>query len=295
MGDIWARALPDYLAKWKVPFILRPGWEQRSRRSGGFNSVLGIGIHHDASSTGGSPDSAYQWSCINCPTKPVGNGSLGRDGTFQLWAAGAANTMGQGGALRVSRGTIALNDGNATMFAIEAGNNGIGEPWTAAQIVNYPLLCAAVLDWATQETPGPAMSVNDIFAHWEYCQPSCPGRKIDPAGPSPWLPSPSKAPKYKDIWDMDKFRADVAKLMAPKPTPKPPHHDPTDEDNMVIYTLADYTNTWSQQGIALSPEAFNALVFQGAQVVVSDFHGQHIKSLLAASGLVEADLDPRTG
>jgi hypothetical protein len=287
MGDIWAHRLPFYLAKWGVPYLLRPGWETRSRRSGGFNSLKGIGIHHDASSKGGSADNAYRWSCFSTETPPIGNGSLGRDGTFQLWAAGAANTMGLGGALRVSRGTINLNDGNATMFAIEAGNNGIGEPWTAAQIDSYPLLCAAVLDWASHETPGPAMSVNDVFAHWEYCQPSCPGRKIDPAGPSPWLPSSKGAPKFPNVWDMDKFRASVSAVMAPKPQPTP------EEDDMVIYAFTDIANTWSQEGIHLSPEAYTELVARGARVVTSKPHPQHLKSLLYVSGLNTSDLTPR--
>ena len=296
MGTIYATKLPDYLKKWKMPYMLRPGWATRSRRSGGFTSVKAVGVHHDASSTGGSADAAYQWSCFNCPTGPVGNGSLGRDGVFQLWAAGAANTMGVGGALWTQRGVIAANDGNANMFAIEAGNSGTGEPWTADQIRNYPLLCAAVLDWATHETPGVPMAVGDIFAHWEYCMPSTPGRKIDPAGPSIWLPSPAKAPKYKDIWDMDKFRASVLALMAPKPpTPTPgPEPSPTpvpEEDEVIIYALEGYANTFSQQGIQLSPEAYNELVKQGAVVVKSAFHGQHIKSLLAVSGLDESDLD----
>src|SRR5580765_1636742 len=225
MGSIWARALPGYLYKWAVPYVLRPGWETRSRNSGGFNTVKGIGIHHDASSKGGSADAAFQWSCFNCPSKPVGNGSLGRDGVFQLWAAGASNTMGQGGPLWTQRGVIAQNDGNATMFAIEAGNSGTGEPWTSGQISTYPRLCMAVIDWANHETTGPPMAVGDIFSHWEYCMPSTPGRKIDPAGPSPWLPSPSKAPHYPDIWDMDKFRASVFALTPTPPQPQPPSGD----------------------------------------------------------------------
>lgn len=287
MGDIWARTLPTYLSKWRVPFILRPGWETRSRKSGGFNSVKAIGIHHDASSAGASAESAYQWSCHNSPDKPVGNGSLSRDGVFQLWAAGAANTMGKGGALRVSRGTINLDDGNANMFAIEAANNGTGEPWTAAQIANYPLLCAAVLDWANQETPGATMAEIDVVSHWEYCMPSCPGRKIDPAGPSPWLPSPRNAPKYSDIWDMDKFRASVFAVITHQPIPQP------EEDDMVIYAFTNYSNTWSQSGVALSPEAFQALAKQGAVVVTSEPHAQHLKSLMAISGLDDSDLVPK--
>src|SRR4029453_34667 len=252
MGEIWTVRLPGYLTKWKVPFILRPGWDPRARRAGGFNSMRGIGIHHDASSTGASPDSAYNWACYSSPDAPVGNGSLSRDGSFQLWAAGAANTMGKGGALRVGRGTINLNDGNANMFAIEAANNGVGEPWTQAQIHNYPLLCCAVLDWAPHENPGREMLFSDVVSHWEWCQPSCPGRKIDPAGPAPWVPSKQVGPTPMS-WDMDAFPAPGGKAYS---TPQPP----IKEDEMIIYALTDYTNTWSDRGIALSPEAFNVLV-----------------------------------
>jgi hypothetical protein len=290
MGAIWAYTLPTYLLKWQVPYMLRPGWDTRSRRSGGFDSVKAIGIHHDASSAGGSAEVAYRWSCINCPSKPVGNGSLSRDGSFQLWAAGAANTMGRGGPLQTSRGVIKLDDGNATMFAIEAGNDGVGEPWTTAQIAVYPRLVAAICDWATHETPGgAAVTPHDVFAHWEYCAPSCYGRKIDPAGPSPWMPVKQIGPTPSS-WNMSKFRADVAVLMAPKP--KPPIPQP-EEDDMVIYAFTDIANTWSQQGVHLSPEAYSTMVAQGATVVISAPHKQHLQSLLHISGLTVTDLTPR--
>jgi hypothetical protein len=250
-----------------------------------------IGIHHDASSQGASADSAYQWSCHNSPDKPVGNGSLGRDGTFQLWAAGAANTMGKGGALRVARGTINLDDGNANMFAIEAGNNGVGEQWTDAQVRNYPLLCCAVLDWANHETPGPAMNIADIVSHWEYCQPSCPGRKIDPAGPSPWMLGQQTGPTPMS-WNMDAFRDSVAKAYTP-PKPIPP---PEEDDMKIIYAFREYANTWSETGVHLSAEAYTAMVNAGATVVVSELtwpHNQHLDSLLNISGLGVEYLIPK--
>jgi hypothetical protein len=136
------------------------------------------------------------------------------------------------------------------------------------------------------------MQVTDIFAHWEYCAPSCFGRKIDPAGPSPWLPSPAKAPKFPNIWDMDKFRASVSAVMAPKPTPPNPNPIP-EEDDVIIYAFTDIANTWSQQGIHLSPESYSELVAQGAKVVTSAPHPQHLKSLLYVSGLNTSDLTPR--
>lgn len=290
MGNIWALKLPQYFDKWKVPYILKDGWQTRSRQSGGFNSVKGIGIHHDAGSTNSTPSNDYQWSCFNCPDKPVGNGSLSRDGVFQLWAAGAANTMGKGAPLYTQRGTIAKDDGNANMFAIEASNNGVGEPWTQAQITNYPLLCAAVMDWATHESPGVPLMVGDIFSHWEYVYPTCPGRKIDPAGPSPWLPAPHNAPTSSS-WDMDKFRASVWQLMY-KPTY--PHIETDSEGNpMIIFGFTSYTNTFLPSGVALTPEAYTALINSGYKLVVSASQDQNIKSLLHLSGLTMADMTPK--
>ena len=58
---------------------------------------------------------------------------------------------------------------------------------------------------------------------------------------------------------------------------------------MIIYALADYTNDLEPaKASCLSPEAHNELAVSPSRAVpvVSALHGQHIKSLMAISGLI---------
>src|SRR5690606_7921464 len=140
---------------------------------------------------------------------------------FHLGAAGATNTQGKGGPVWTSRGVIPVDAGNRYMFSIEAGNNGVGEPWPKAQTDAYVLLCCAVLDCVNCETPGAKLGAGDIFAHFEWA----PTRKIDPAGPSPWATGAAK-------WNMDAFRGAVFLRMLdgvggrPAPIPRADKYNP---------------------------------------------------------------------
>lgn len=219
MGNLWAHSLPNYLQKWGVPFSLEPGWETRSRSSGGLDAVWGIGVHHTASQTSVENDTRYMW--YNSDIRPVGNCLLARDGSVRIGAAGATNTQGSGGPYHTTRGTIPLDAGNRYTYSIEAANNGVGEPWTADQERVYPLLCVAVMDWATNDTPGAPLNCGDIFSHFEWA----PGRKIDPAGPAQWSGYTNAS------WNMDSFRGSVFAVFTgstpppvnpPDPNPIPP-------------------------------------------------------------------------
>lgn len=211
MGAIWAHALPAYFDKWGVAYILCKDWEKISRSSGGFDAVQGVICHHDAIGPAAGEDT---WrSSIpprfggNRADGPVGNGCLDHDGVFHFWAAGAANTAGKGGPMLSSRGVIALDNANRTTFNIEARNNGQGEPWTDAQIAAYPLLVAAVIDWANNETPGKPLGAGDVWSH-ALDGPGWTNRKIDPA-------TAAGAPEFgpprnrSGTWDMHEFRGQV--------------------------------------------------------------------------------------
>jgi hypothetical protein len=89
-------------------------------------------------------------------------------------------------------------------------NAGTGEPWPAAQTDAYVAACRALCD-------AYGLAYGDVLSHWEWVEPSCPGRKIDPAGPSPWATGAAS-------WDMDGFRVAVAGAQVPVPVPP----DPTD-------------------------------------------------------------------
>lgn len=211
MGATWLTDLPQVLSGLSnVSFY--SGWQTRSRSSGGYDGLVGIAIHHTASSTSTANDTYYQW--VTCPDGPVGAIYLGRAGEIVVGAAGATNCQGKGGPLTTSRGTVPKDKGNQYMIAIEAGNNGVGEPWPEVQQDQYVALVKALCDGYGFD-PG-----RDVYGHFDYCAPSCPGRKIDPAGPSRFGTVNSN-----QTWDINVFRAAVSGSSpgpTPPPTPEPP-------------------------------------------------------------------------
>lgn len=207
MGAYWLHEIGYALAGLPVDYY--SGWETRSRSSGGFDSILSVGIHHTASDTSPGSDMSYMWN--GSPDRPVGNIYLARDGLITVGAAGASNTMGKGGPLNCLHGTIPKDAGNKFMIAIEAANNGVGEAWPQAQIDSYVALVRQLCDYY-------GLSVGqDVYGHFDYCAPSCPSRKVDPAGPSPFGSVNSSG-----TWDINAFRGAVAGNTPVPPTPVPP-------------------------------------------------------------------------
>lgn len=207
MGTIWLHDLPTVLAPLAPAF--HDGWETRSRSSGGYDSLAGIAIHHTASNTSPESDMNYMWH--GSPDRPVGAIYLARDGRVTVGAAGATNTQGKGGPLTTSRGTVPLDKGNQNMIAIEAANAGTGEAWPKAQTDAYLALVNALIK-------GYGFKPGDVYGHYDYCAPSCPGRKIDPAGPSPFgTVNPS------GTWNIATFRS----ALGGAPAPEPPQPEPT--------------------------------------------------------------------
>ena len=51
MGGIWLYDLPDVLAGAGLTVDTWPGWENRSRSSGGYDAVRAVFAHHTASNT----------------------------------------------------------------------------------------------------------------------------------------------------------------------------------------------------------------------------------------------------
>jgi hypothetical protein len=164
---------------------------------------MGIVVHHTASSTSTANDCNYMW--LNSTIAPIGNIYLARDGEVIIGAAGASNTAGKGGPRTTSKGTIPLDSANSRTINIEAGNNGVGEPWPLIQQDTYVALVKALCDGYDFN---PSL---DVMGHCEWA----PGRKIDPAGQSRWA-------KGSATWSMERFRSDVAGATIPEPTPEPP-------------------------------------------------------------------------
>src|SRR5262245_45729294 len=130
MGSIWLPDLPEWIASAGIAVTTYPGWETRSRSSGGYDGIYAIGYHHDAGNPSQSPQSAWDWAWKNASDRPIGAMYLDRTCRVCVGAAGATNTMGKGGPIKCSRGTVPQDKGNQYMVAIEVGNSGTGEPWS---------------------------------------------------------------------------------------------------------------------------------------------------------------------
>ncbi len=177
-------------------FTELPNW--RTRRSGGGEDYLGVGIHHtgsydDVGDT--SSDLAYAqwmaWTGRSDLDPPITNLGLSAESHVFICAAGNANGMGYA---KASGPMPARDDGNSMYIVIEAYNSG-SQGWGTkgrlrdgteiTQWEGYVRLCAAlclVFGW-------PASHVR---AHKET---SITGK---------WDPG---------MMDMDDFRADVARMM----------------------------------------------------------------------------------
>ena len=206
----WLLNLPTWLREGGLTVEEYPGWETRSRSSGGYDAVWAIGVHHTASNTTPANDLAYMLK--NADAKPIGALYLARDGVVTVCAAGATNTQGKGGPYRTSKGTIPQDAGNRYMLSIEAANAGTGEQWPEVQQTAYAKLCHVLVQKL-------GLNWGDIVAHFQWTS-----RKYDPAGNSKYATGGA-------LWDMDKFRGDCWLAYAdtedvPEPPPPPPAPEP---------------------------------------------------------------------
>jgi hypothetical protein len=212
-----ARYLTDLAAVCRNAGLLvqeEPGWQTRSRSSGGYDGGLPnhVMVHHTASgpSSDGQPDVNYM--TYGSDNRPVANLYLSRSGKVWVMAGGATNTNGSGRCPHC--GTT--DNMNTRAIGIEAGNDGVGEAWPAQQQTAYDQLVTAL-------TAAYGIAVAATIAHFEYA----PDRKVDPAGPSRW--SNPTGGGSSNRWRMGDFRADLAHT---PPTPIPP---PDEEDLYVAY------------------------------------------------------------
>ena len=184
--------LVSHLRVWGLKVEEKDGWRHRGRPYNFYPRA--IIAHHTASGaqSGNFASEGIVTSGRSDLPGPLCQFLLGRDGTVKLIAAGYSNHAGFGG----PRVDIPENMGNTYTYGIEAENNGLGEPWSKAQLNAYYRLCAALLVWMDRK------DVNRVFAHKEWA----PGRKIDPAG-----------------INMDQFRENVRRALAPGPTVKTVH------------------------------------------------------------------------
>ena len=122
--------------------------------------------------------------------------------------------------LRRLRSPVTRHD-ELLAIGIEAGNNGIGEPWSDAQQDAY-------VKWLRSVDAAYGITADRVHSHQEWA----PTRKSDPAGPSRWATSGTWA------W----MGSAVMSLLVGGPTVPPPHpasggdfhhhHGEDDEDMM---------------------------------------------------------------
>ena len=207
MGDLYYAELADVLNAAGVPVAVadvNAGWERRARSSGGYSAPpLGVVWHHTASTA--APESDLSYMIHGSDDAPIGNMLLDRNGIVWPIAAGAANTQGKGGPVTLSRGTVPVDAGNSQLWAIEAANNGVGEPWPTVQIDAYFAAPNALAVMFGNEP-------FDVVTHAEWTLMT---RKIDPATAAAvqgaWFPHSVTG---SGTWDGEDIRAECVRRAA---------------------------------------------------------------------------------
>lgn len=202
MGSRYLTDLANVVRGAGITVQEEPGWQTRSRSSGGYNSGLPnhVMAHHTASNPSSDGQGDVNYMCYSSENRPVANLYLSRSGKVWVMAAGATNTNGQGDD---PCGATAADSMNTAAIGIEAANNGVGEPWPTVQQDAYLRLVKALCDHY-------GIANGRIHSHFEWA----PDRKIDPAGQSRYASGANK-------WNMTAFRADVAASGGSLPPPTP--------------------------------------------------------------------------
>lgn len=174
MGNYWLHDLPQALKNRGLPVGYFPGWETRSRSTGGFEKILGVGTHHDAVPQGTSSINRQLYAWKNAASRPIGNLYVQKNGAIVMGCAGASNTQGRSErSFQMSKGVVPQSQGNLYMISFEAENDGVGEVWPEQQLESYELAVAVTCDLYGLNP------LTDVLHHWQYTS-----RKIDPRGPT---------------------------------------------------------------------------------------------------------------
>jgi hypothetical protein len=189
-----------------------PDWRSRGRpaSTGPFNPT-GVLCHHTASPAGTSDhtDISVILAGNGDAPGPISQIYIGRTGTVYLIAAGRANHGGKGIRPGIDSGCA---DMNAALLGIEAGNNGIGEPWADNMTTAYGRVVLALCQFY-------AWDIRAVYLHATTGPPSggC-NSKIDPAGP--WQRQPDIGAA---TWNLDVWRQFCLDVGGEAPVPKPPN------------------------------------------------------------------------
>jgi len=199
-------------------------WQSRGRpASTGDFTPEGVLCHHTASPAGTTDQTDLRviLSGNGDAPGPISQLYIGRSGSVYIVAAGRANHGGKG--RRPGIDTGGCQDMNRYLLGIEAGNNGVGEPWPDVQTTIYAEVVHALCvfyGWSID---------NQVYLHATTGPPSggC-NSKIDPAGP--WQLQPDLV--GSTTWDLGTWRGfcnDQGGAPLP-PIPIPP--TPIQEDDV---------------------------------------------------------------
>jgi hypothetical protein len=211
MGSRYLTDLADVCRRTGYKVIEVDGWQQRARGSGGFDSGRPnhVMAHHTASAASMDGWGDVNYCTFNHQDAPLCNILLSRVPEIFVCAGGATNTNGSG---HDPCGVTADDSMNSSAIGIEAGNNGVGEPWPTKQQDAYNILCAVLCD-------AYGFPIRRVHAHFEWA----PSRKIDPAGSSRYASGSAS-------WNMNVFRSDCGDTST---KPEPPPIIPEDDDIML--------------------------------------------------------------
>lgn len=234
------------------PVIEVDGWPDRARGSGGYASGKPdhVMAHHTASgaSSDGWPDVNYM--TYSHQDAPLCNLYLARAGTIYVCAGGATNTNGTGDCPHLSPDSM-----NSSAVGIEAGNDGVGEPWPDPQQDAYVALCRVLCD-------AYGIAVDRVHGHAEWA----PTRKIDPAGNSRYAVGGA-------TWDLAAFRHDIGAGTTPTP-PDPDPHPPEDDVKPLLVNAKG--GSWVVPPLLDGPprlivdqESYTSLVASGGYVLAA--------------------------
>jgi len=260
-----------------VNVIVVAGAQGRSARrftNGYYRGCQASVVHHTASS-GRNPAAE-----VNYILRGKGDGHVianvytALDGAVHLIASGPTYTEGSGGPY----GIIPANRANDVAFSNEVAG-GMGAPFpTPEQTRSVALvhghanrIAADVWGW-----PDDPFAAHRLFAHFDWA----PGRKIDPAGESPWSTGYTR-------WNMNGFRADARAATEP-------NQGDTDMDPF-RWRPHGYSNQFLiGAGPALHITPAMAAHVKADTVLVNEPapHAQGLKSVMHQAGVTDDDLVP---
>jgi hypothetical protein len=281
LADVCRRALGDEVFEVE-------GWEYRARGSGGYadGRPWAFVWHHTASDT--DPANDVNYICYGNPDAPVANLYLDRDGAVWVCAGGATNTNGKGGPVTVSKGVIPLDQLNTYAVSMEIANAGTGQPWPQVQVnAAFAVSLAVCAAYGLQP--------DDVLTHYGWCEPSCKGRKIDPATADAvqgaWRPS---SVSTSGTWSQDDLRAECRRRATVTPPPTPEDEDMT---AATLWRPQGYLNVFligAGSTVNVSPEVADSLTARGVPTIV-EAHQQMLDTCLFQCGLTPDDLVPGGG